>query len=89
MIRQIVVALLLIYVWGVMFPRAILSWFPVSPGSWLVPVNTVLYRLTEPVLAPVRRLIPPVRLGGMGLDMAFMVVFFGLLVVVIPLVASL
>lgn len=41
------------------FARAILSWFPVSPGGALI---TILYQLTEPILAPLRRLIPP--LGG-------------------------
>ncbi|MGH9093130.1 MAG: YggT family protein [Acidimicrobiales bacterium] len=88
MIREVLVIVLEVYLWGVLFPRALLSWFPVSPGSWLVPVNTVLYRLSEPVLAPVRRLIPPARLGGMGLDVSFIIVFLGIQLVVIPLVAS-
>jgi YggT family protein len=52
-------------------------------------VNAALYRLSEPVLAPVRRLIPPARLGGMGLDLSFIVVFLGIQLVVIPVVASL
>ena len=33
-------------------------------------------RVTEPILAPFRRLIPPLRIGGMGLDISFMFVFF-------------
>jgi len=37
-------------------------------------VNTLLFELTEPVLRPVRRVIPPV---GM-FDVSFMVVFFAL-----------
>jgi YggT family protein len=85
-VRNIVIVLLEVYLLGVMLPRALLSWFPASPGSWLVPVNTLLYRLTEPVLAPVRRLIPPARLGGVGLDLSFIVVFLGIQLVVIPLV---
>jgi YggT family protein len=88
-VREILIIALELYLWGVLLPRALLSWFPVSPGSWLVPVNAALYRLSEPVLAPVRRLIPPARLGGMGLDLSFIVVFLGIQLVVIPVVASL
>jgi len=31
-------------------------------------VRTALYRVTEPVLAPVRRKLLPLRLGGVSLD---------------------
>jgi YggT family protein len=88
-IKEVVLIVLEVYLWGVLFPRALLSWFPASPGSWLMSVNSVLYRLTEPVLAPVRRLIPPLRMGTMGLDMSFIVVFLGIQLIVIPIVASL
>jgi YggT family protein len=88
-IKEIVLVALEVYLWGILFPRALLSWFPASPGSWLASINTVLYRLTEPVLAPVRRLIPPLRMGAMGLDMSFIVVFLGIQLIVIPIVASL
>jgi YggT family protein len=54
--------------------RAVLSWFPVRGGTFLSSVNTLLFELTEPVLRPVRRVIPPV---GM-FDVSFMVVFFAL-----------
>jgi len=40
------------------FVRIILSWFPMSPGGALANVTNVLFRLTEPVLGPVRRVIP-------------------------------
>ena len=39
--------------------RAVLSWFPVRGGTFLASVNTLLFELTEPVLRPVRRVIPP------------------------------
>jgi len=85
-LRTVVVYLLEIYLWGVLFPRALLSWFPASPGSTLASVNAVLYRLTEPVLGPVRRLLPPVRAGGFGIDLSFIIVFFGIQLIVIPIV---
>ncbi len=62
----------------VMIARIIISWFPISPGSALSSVYSVLYSLTEPVLGPVRRIIPPMGFGGMGLDLSPIVVFFGI-----------
>ncbi|HEY9042461.1 MAG TPA: YggT family protein [Rheinheimera sp.] len=50
--------------------RALLSWF--SQGR--SPVEYVMYQLTEPVLAPVRRILP--QLGG--LDLSVLVVLIGL-----------
>jgi YggT family protein len=64
--------------------RAVLSWFPVRGGTFLASVNTLLFELTEPVLRPVRKLIPPV---GM-FDMSFLVVFVGLLILQSALRAS-
>ncbi|MEW5900391.1 MAG: YggT family protein [Acidobacteriota bacterium] len=66
---------LMIYLWVIIF-RAVLSWVRVPS---LYPAAVVLYRLTEPVLRPVRRLLPPERLGG--LDLSPVVV--GLIIVVI------
>jgi YggT family protein len=56
--------------------RAVMSWFPARPGGALSSLNSFLYDITEPVLAPVRRMIPP---AGM-FDLSFMVVFFVLLI---------
>ncbi|HZQ28871.1 MAG TPA: YggT family protein [Acidimicrobiales bacterium] len=57
-----------------LFARIILSWFPISPGSALAPVFSFLYTITEPVLGPVRRLLPPARMGAMALDLSPIVV---------------
>jgi YggT family protein len=40
----------------------VLSWFPLQPGGAMSSVWGVLRRVTDPVLAPLRRLIPPI--GG-------------------------
>ena len=37
--------------------RAIISWFPVSPSNVIV---ALIYQITEPILAPLRRIIPRV-----------------------------
>lgn len=73
---SIVCLALQLYVFA-LFGRIILSWFPVSPGGVAAQIYTVLYTITEPVLGPLRRAIPAVRLGGMGLDLSPMIVLFG------------
>ena len=45
--------------------RAISTWFPISPGSPFVPVVGFLYNVTEPVFAPIRRVLP--NLGSFDL----------------------
>jgi YggT family protein len=58
----------------VLFGRAILSWFPYSADSPLNPVRRVVFMLTEPVLAPFRRIIPPVGMLDLSFFVAFIVV---------------
>jgi YggT family protein len=65
-----------------MFVRAILSWFPISYGSAAHRINSVLVRITEPVIAPVRRVIPPVGSGGVSIDLSFIVVIVVALIVI-------
>ena len=69
----------------VLFIRAILSWFPVHPGTTLGSAVRLLDVVTEPVLRPVRALIPPIRAGGTGIDLSFIVVILVAQIVVIPL----
>lgn len=38
--------------------RALLSWFPVRPGNPFHPLAVILQQITEPILAPIRRVIP-------------------------------
>ena len=44
----------------ILFVRAILSWFPYDANSPLNPIRRVVFTVTEPVLAPFRRIIPPI-----------------------------
>jgi len=61
----------------VLLARAITSFFPVTPGTSFAQIVDVLYKVTEPVLAPLRRIIPPL---GM-FDLSFLVLLIGLQVV--------
>jgi YggT family protein len=72
--------LVLAYVWLIMFPYAILSWFRIQPGTTLARVQYFLYRACEPVLRPVRRVVRPMG----GLDWSFLIVILAANFVVIP-----
>ncbi len=58
---------------------AVLSWFTVSGrlayDSPVLKIQRVLASICEPVLRPVRNLIPPVRVGGVGIDLSVLIVF--------------
>lgn len=56
------------------FVRIVLSWFPAPSDGALASVTNALGAVTDPVLNPVRAMLPPVRMGGMGLDLSPMVV---------------
>ena len=60
--------------------RVVMSWFPISPNGPAETVAGFLYMVTDPVLVPLRRLLPPVRMGAMALDLSPIVAFFALTV---------
>jgi YggT family protein len=67
----------------VLVARLVLDWVGVlapGGGSGLIRARQVVHRITEPVIAPVRRVLPPLRIGSMSLDLAFTAVFIGVLV---------
>jgi len=72
-VKTVLCPLLEVYIL-VLFARAILSWFPIRPGTPFATLYRVLLDLTEPVLAPLRRIIPP---AGM-FDLSFLVLIIGL-----------
>jgi len=55
----------------VVLVAVILSWIPMDPRH---PVVKFIHSLTEPVLAPIRNVLPPMG----GLDLSPMVLLFGL-----------
>ncbi len=59
----------------VIFVRIIMSWIPPTPGTTYAQIYDVFYRLTEPVLAPVRSMLPPIRMGAAALDLSPIIVF--------------
>ena len=59
----------------IVFIRILMSWVPPTPGTTYAQIFEVFDRLTEPVLAPIRAVLPPVRLGVAALDLSPIVVF--------------
>jgi YggT family protein len=61
------------------FARAILSWFSPSPTNRLV---IFLYQVTEPFLAPLRRIIP--RVGMFDITPVVAIIILQLIVYLLP-----
>lgn len=64
----------------VLFGRALMSWFDPSFSS---AIGQLVFKLTEPVVEPVRRIIRPMG----GLDLSIMVTIF-LMIILQRLIAS-
>ncbi|NNE37300.1 MAG: YggT family protein [Gammaproteobacteria bacterium] len=60
------------------FIQVILSW--INPGAYN-PATVILYRLTEPVLAPARKLLPPI--GGLDLSPILVIIALQLSIILI------
>ncbi len=73
----LLVLLLRIYFYAVIV-WVILSWIPTSSGHPLGRLNVFLDRIVYPVILPLRRIIPPLRLGGGMLDLSPIVLLIGL-----------
>ncbi len=76
---SIVYLLLLLYLL-VLIGRLIFDWVQVFARDWrprgvLLVLAEVIYTLTDPPLNWLRRLIPPLRLGGIALDLGFIILF--------------
>ena len=64
----------------VMFARMILSWVPVLVRDWephgpMLVVAEIIYSITDPPLRMLRKVLRPVRVGNMLLDLAFIGLF--------------
>ncbi|HEX8487854.1 MAG TPA: YggT family protein [Propionibacteriaceae bacterium] len=78
-----VILLLLSFYLIVLFARMILSWVPVLVRDWqprgpLLVAAELVYSVTDPPLRMLRKVLRPVRIGNMMLDLAFI----GLIIVI-------
>lgn len=72
----------------IMLAQALLSWFPLKEGK---PVERMRFAMTQasaPVLNPVRKVIPPVKIFKTPVDLSLLVVMMIIQIMLMPLVAS-
>lgn len=79
MILLTVVCWLLTLYWLVLILHVVFSWVP-RPPEPILPLVRGVRALVEPVAAPLRRVIPPLQLGGVGLDLSILILFFIVLI---------
>jgi YggT family protein len=70
---RLIATLIDIYVW-IVLAAVVVSWMRLDPKH---PAVSLLARLTEPALAPIRRVLPP--LGGLDLSPLVLIVALQLL----------
>lgn len=73
---------LTLYMW-IIIVRALISWVNPDPYN---PIVQFLYKATEPVLAPIRRLLPT---GRIGIDFSPLIVLFAIIFIKQALVSTL
>ena len=76
-VLQVVYLALLLYVL-VLLIRLVFDWVQVFSRDWrprgaVLVVAEAVYTLTDPPLRALRRVIPPLRLGAVQLDLAFLI----------------
>jgi len=71
-IAKILDIALTLYMW-IIIARAVISWVNPDPYN---PIVTFLYRITEPVLAPVRRWLP---FRNMGIDISPIIIIMAII----------
>ena len=81
---QIVSSVLLVFL-VLLFARFVVDWVMVLARSWrpqgLVAAGLeVVYSTTDPPLKAIRKVIPPLNLGSIRLDLGFMVLLIAVLI---------
>lgn len=81
MVGNILDFLLFLY-FIVLIGRLVFDWIQVFSREWrptgvVLVIAEFIYSLTDPPLRALRRVIPPLRLGGVSLDLAFLVLIIG------------
>ncbi|MDQ1594848.1 MAG: YggT family protein [Arthrobacter pascens] len=77
------VYIILLFIFVALIVRLVFDWVQMFAREWrprglaLVAAHAV-YSVTDPPLKVLRRVIPPLRLGGVSLDLGFLVLFIAL-----------
>lgn len=76
-VRELISLLLLLFL-VILLGRLVFDWIQVFAREWrphgpVLVIAEGVYTVTDPPLKALRRIIPPLRIGGMSLDLGFMV----------------
>lgn len=76
------IAALLFLFWLLLLARLVFDLVQAFARDWrprgpLLVLLELLYTVTDPPLKAIRRVIPPLRLGQIQLDLAFLILFIG------------
>ena len=82
MFKDLILNLLTFFKW-VLFARLIIDYIRMfarnwRPNSFLLAIFELIYSITDPAMKFVGRFIPPLRLGGVSLDLSFIVILLAL-----------
>ena len=85
-VGEILATILWLY-WLVFIGRLIFDFVQVFARSWrpsciLLLIAEAIYTVTDPPLRLLRRVIPPLRIGGMQFDLAFLIMLIGLQILI-------
>ena len=88
---QIVASVLWLY-WLILIARLVLDLVQVFARGWrprgfVLVLAEAIYSVTDPPLRLIRRVLPPIRLGQVQFDLAFLVLLVGLQVLINILLA--
>ena len=77
---------LLTGLWWALFARVVLSWIAaLAPGNAFTssrnPVTQIILQITDPILVPLRRIIPPMGMFDLSPMVAFFLIYFLLQIV--------
>lgn len=81
MIESILLSILRLFFYTLII-RFILDWVQVLARNWrpqgpILVIAEIVYSITDPPLNWIRRFVRPIRMGTIQLDLAFIVLFFG------------
>ena len=84
-IASIVSSLLYLYLL-ILLVRVVIDWVQMLARGWrptgaLLVLANLVYGLTDPPLRLLRRVVPALRLGGVGIDLSFLVLVIGISIV--------